>query len=157
MIKPKTPKTQEQEMLETVWMRAFRDGVCKIEFKSTSDRTGIRFKLYSLAKKVKCKPEDFEPDLVAAVNNCSIKLEAPSSLRVIRVDKSTVLQDLASQLGVQLEQPTADAPDQAEMDAMLTRLNNVQAEVDKNGPENFAVKKDHRFNYPRPDGTDLKG
>lgn len=112
----------EIQLMLDVWLKAYQDGEVRIPLDSKADLTNIRFKLYNAARKVKAQPPGTDFKLEDAVNNCSIRTEAETTLVVYRKDKSNLLAKVAFAIGgkVKVAEDTASLEDEA--NAALARM-----------------------------------
>lgn len=119
--------TKEQLAYHAVWKKALAEGEVRITLKTVSDARRVRFGLYNAVRPFR-EGKMFDPDLLRAAQECSIRLEGTTLIVIAKISTDT-MQSVLEAIGLApeaLEQPVAvpmSADIQESMAKTLQKLN----------------------------------
>lgn len=99
--------TKEQLAYHAVWKKALAEGEVRITLKTISDARRVRFGLYNAVRPFR-EGKMFDPDLLRAAQECSIRLEDTTLIVIAKISTDT-MQSVLEAVGLTpeaLEQPT---------------------------------------------------
>lgn len=103
-------ETAKTKLLKRAWIAAFAQGEVEVTCKDRKEAHRLRFAFYNAVKTVR-DGTCLDRELKVAVEGCTLVVEDEGLKLVIRrFDKDRALQDLASQLGLPLEDLKEEAP-----------------------------------------------
>lgn len=100
--------TKEQLAYHAVWRQALTKGEVRITLKTISDARRVRFGLYNSVRPFR-EGKLFDPDLLRAAQECSIRLEGTTLIVIAKISTDT-MQSVLEAIGLApeaLEQPVA--------------------------------------------------
>ena len=100
--------TKEQLAYHAVWRKALAEGEVRITLKTISDARRVRFGLYNSVRPFR-EGKMFDPDLLRAAQECSIRLEGTTLIVIVKISTDT-MQSVLEAIGLApeaLEQPVA--------------------------------------------------
>lgn len=100
--------TKEQLAYHAVWRKALAEGEVRITLKTISDARRVRFGLYNSVRPFR-EGKMFDPDLLRAAQECSIRLEGTTLIVIAKISTDT-MQSVLEAIGLApeaLEQPVA--------------------------------------------------
>ena len=100
--------TKEQLAYHAVWKKALAEGEVRITLKTISDARRVRFGLYNAVRPFR-EGKMFDPDLLRAAQECSIRLEGATLIVIAKISTDT-MQSVLEAIGLApeaLEQPVA--------------------------------------------------
>lgn len=118
-------KDNTQAVLQQVWLTALREGKVVLTFAAKSDLVRTRFMLYNAAKTIRTKGMgggDQAIELLEAVDNCMISVTDERTLTIQHKAMAPLIQNLAAQLGMTLEQAVAETPEAKAAEESLQKL-----------------------------------
>lgn len=121
--------TKEQLAYHAVWRKALAEGEVRITLKTISDARRVRFGLYNAVRPFR-EGKLFDPDLLRAAQECSIRLEDTTLVVIAKLNTDT-MQSVLEAVGLAAEdlttsqtaQPTLPANIQESMALTLQKLN----------------------------------
>ena len=113
-----------KQTYQALWKKAFRDGEVWIQLESRAKATRLRFELYNAVKEVRQGKVD-NPELLAAVSACVVRVEDSGRLGILGKEREDALASILEQVDLQDFIEKAVSPEEASLARLKALMQDI--------------------------------